>query len=125
MGGCQQGDGVGNVNPLQYSCLENSMERGVWQAIPHWVAKSWDMTAQSTAAAERRTECGIGKLVKGKRGTNLQSQDKCHREGIHSIRNMLNNNVASLYRIPAELFQILKDDAVNVLYSICQQIWKS
>ena len=27
--------------------------------------------------------------------------------------------------IPAELFQILKDDAVNVLYSICQQIWKS
>ena len=56
MGGCQQGDGVGNVNPLQYSCLENSMERGVWQAIPHWVAKSWDMTAQSTAAAERRTE---------------------------------------------------------------------
>ena len=28
-------------------------------------------------------------------------------------------------RIPAELFQILKDDAVNVLYSICQQIWKS
>ena len=27
-------------------------------------------------------------------------------------------------RIPAELFQILEDDAVNVLHSICQQIWK-
>ena len=26
--------------------------------------------------------------------------------------------------IPAQLFQILKDDAVKVLYSICQQIWK-
>ena len=26
--------------------------------------------------------------------------------------------------IPAELFQVLKDDAVKVLYSICQQIWK-
>ena len=26
--------------------------------------------------------------------------------------------------IPVELFQILKDDAVNVLHSICQQIWK-
>ena len=26
--------------------------------------------------------------------------------------------------IPAELFQILKDDAVRVLHSICQQIWK-
>ena len=27
--------------------------------------------------------------------------------------------------IPAELFQILKDDAVKVLYSICQKIWKT
>ena len=27
--------------------------------------------------------------------------------------------------IPAELFQILKDDAVKVLFSICQQIWKT
>ena len=27
--------------------------------------------------------------------------------------------------IPVELFQILKDDAVKVLYSICQQIWKT
>ena len=27
--------------------------------------------------------------------------------------------------IPAELFQILKDDAVNVLHSICQQVWKT
>ena len=26
--------------------------------------------------------------------------------------------------IPAELFQILKDDAIEVLHSICQQIWK-
>ena len=28
-------------------------------------------------------------------------------------------------RIPAELFQILKDDAVKVLHSICQQLWKT
>ena len=28
-------------------------------------------------------------------------------------------------RIPVELFQILKDDAMKVLYSICQQIWKT
>ena len=27
--------------------------------------------------------------------------------------------------IPAELFLILKDDAAKVLYSICQQIWKT
>ena len=28
-------------------------------------------------------------------------------------------------RIPLELFQILRDDAVKVLHSICQQIWKN
>ena len=32
--------GVGNGNPLQYSCLENSMDRGAWKAINHGVAKS-------------------------------------------------------------------------------------
>ena len=31
--------GEGNGNPLQYSCLENSMDRGAWQATVHWVAK--------------------------------------------------------------------------------------
>ena len=33
--------GVGNGNLLQYSCLENSMDRGAWWAIVHGVAKSW------------------------------------------------------------------------------------
>ena len=32
--------GEGNGNPLQYSCLENPMDRGAWQAIVHGVAKS-------------------------------------------------------------------------------------
>ena len=32
--------GVGNGNPLQYSCLENSMDRGAWWATVHGVAKS-------------------------------------------------------------------------------------
>ena len=31
----------GNSSPLQYSCLENSMERGTWWATVHGVAKSW------------------------------------------------------------------------------------
>ena len=33
--------GGGNGNPLQYSCLENSMDRGAWWATAHGVAKSW------------------------------------------------------------------------------------
>ena len=32
--------GVGNGNPLQYSCLENPIDRGAWQATVHGVAKS-------------------------------------------------------------------------------------
>ena len=32
--------GGGNGNPLQYSCLENFMDRGAWQATVHRVAKS-------------------------------------------------------------------------------------
>ena len=35
------------------------------------------------------------------------------------------NKVSGGDGIPVELFQILKDDAVNVLHSICQQIWKT
>ena len=33
--------GEGNGNPLQYSCLENSMVRGAWWAAVHGVAQSW------------------------------------------------------------------------------------
>ena len=32
--------GEGNGYPLQYSCLENSMDRGAWQATNHRVAKN-------------------------------------------------------------------------------------
>ena len=32
--------GGGNGNPPQYSCLENPMERGAWQAVVHRIAKS-------------------------------------------------------------------------------------
>ena len=33
--------GEGNGNPLQYSCLENSMDGGAWWATVHGVTKSW------------------------------------------------------------------------------------
>jgi len=35
------------------------------------------------------------------------------------------NKASGSDRTPAELFQILKDDVVKVLHSICQQIWKT
>ena len=39
--GSRRSPGEGHGNLLQYSCLENSMDREVWQATVHGVAKSW------------------------------------------------------------------------------------
>ena len=38
--GSGRSPGGGNGKPLQYSCLENSMDRGAWRATVHEVAKS-------------------------------------------------------------------------------------
>ena len=42
-----------------------------------------------------------------------------------ALESITMNKASGGKRIPAELFQILKDDAVKVLHSICQQIWKT
>ena len=42
--GSGRSPGEGNGNPLQYSSLENPVDRGAWQAIVHGVAKSQDTT---------------------------------------------------------------------------------
>ena len=42
--GSGRSPGGGNGNPLQYSCLENPTDRGVWQIIVHGVAKELDRT---------------------------------------------------------------------------------
>ena len=39
--GSGRSPGEGNSYPLQYSCLENFMDRGAWQAVTHGAAKSW------------------------------------------------------------------------------------
>ena len=39
--GLGRSPGKGNGNPLQYSFLENAMDRGGWQAIVHAVTASW------------------------------------------------------------------------------------
>ena len=38
--------GGGNGNPLQYSCLENSVDRAAWRATVHKVTKSWTQLKQ-------------------------------------------------------------------------------
>ena len=50
--------------------------------------------------------------------------DLLEREVKWVLGNITTNKASGGDGIPAELFQILKDDAVKVLHSICQQIWK-
>ena len=39
--GSGRSSGIGNGNLLQYSCLENSMDRGAWWATAHGITESW------------------------------------------------------------------------------------
>ena len=42
-----------------------------------------------------------------------------------ALENITTNKASGDDEIPVELFQILKDDAVKVLHSVCQEIWKT
>jgi len=46
--GSGKSPGEGNGNPLQYSCLENSMDGGAWWATIHGVARSWTRLSNFT-----------------------------------------------------------------------------
>ena len=47
--GSRKSRGEGNGNPFLYSCLENSMVRGAWQATVHGVAKSQTQLSDFTS----------------------------------------------------------------------------
>ena len=49
--GLGRSPGGGHGNPLQYSCLENPMDRGAWWATVHLVAKSWTQLTQLSVYA--------------------------------------------------------------------------
>ena len=56
--------------------------------------------------------------------TNLEP-DILESEVKQALESITMNKASGGDRIPVELFQILKDDAVKVLHSICQQVWKT
>ena len=65
--GLGRSPGEGNGNPLVYSCLENPMDRGAWQAAVHGVAKSQtqvsDFTSLHFTSRFRHTSSGIKSLL--------------------------------------------------------------
>ena len=52
-------------------------------------------------------------------------QDILESEVRWALGSITTNRASGGDGVPAELFQILKDDAVEVLHSMCQQIWKT
>ena len=54
--GLGRSPGEGNGDPLQYSCLENSMDRGAWWVTVHETAKELDVTEQLSAQQGCRTQ---------------------------------------------------------------------
>ena len=61
--GSGRSPGEGNANPLQYSCLENPMDRGAWWATVHGAAKNWiqlgDWTQQHSTLFTEQKEKNI------------------------------------------------------------------
>ena len=62
--GSGRSPGGGNGNPLQYSCLENPMDKGAWWAMVYRVTKSWiqvkrlsSSSSMTIYAGKRRMEC--------------------------------------------------------------------
>ena len=58
--GWRRPPGGGHDNPLQYSCLENPMDRRTWWATVHWVAKESDKTEQLSMQAGPLSSSGLG-----------------------------------------------------------------
>ena len=56
--------GGGNGNPLQYSCLEHSMDRGAWWATDHGVAKSWTRLSNSTTSHAPSVFCPGPRMIR-------------------------------------------------------------
>ena len=68
----------------------------------------------------------FGKLSSGHSGVITQLEpDILECEVKWALQNITTNKASGSDGIPVELFQILKDDAVKVLHSILQQIWKT
>ena len=60
----------GNGNPLQYSCLENPMDGGAWEAVVHGVAKMEQKNLSQSSNGDRHREQIVGTAGEGARGMN-------------------------------------------------------
>ena len=74
--------GEGNGNPLQYSCLENPIDRGAWQATVHSVAQSQTrlkrLTIHACTSCLKLMMCKWGLVKRANRATNNPDGTNLH-----------------------------------------------
>ena len=75
-----------NDNPLQYSCLENPMDRGDWQVTVHEVSKSWTRLSDFTFTFS----LSRGRAAQ-KRKNNLKTRE--HRTSLWEILEQISNDL--------------------------------
>ena len=61
--GLGRSPGEGNDNPLQYSCLENPMDRGAWQATVHGVIKELDTAERLNSKQQQQQNFSRGNKI--------------------------------------------------------------
>ena len=122
--------GEGNGKPLQYSCLEdpmNSMKRQKDRKLKDELPKL--VGAQYATEEQRRNNSRKNEDLHdpdNHDGVNTHLEpDILEYEVKWALESITTNKASGGDGIPVEPFQILKDDAVKVLHSICQQIWKT
>ena len=74
--GLGRSPGAGNGNPLQYSCLENSMDRGVWRVTVRGVVKS-----QTRLRTHTYIHIHVAEFESNKRGTHIHIHTKDSQDG--------------------------------------------
>ena len=108
-------DTKGTFNPKMGSIKDkNSMDLTEAEDI-----KSWQEYTEELYEKDLHDPCNCDVVI-----TKLES-DILECEVKWALGSITMNKASGGDGIPVELFQILKDDAVKVLHSICQQIWKT
>ena len=62
--GSERSPGEGHGDPLQYSCLENSMDRGAWRATVHGITDSWTRLTDTHTHTHTHTHGLVSPLIK-------------------------------------------------------------